>query len=117
MLIPRGISILIISSIKDLVNGIVKRACKGDANGTMKGIVSGLLETIGHSPPSSNSHQTSMVPLPCFFLNCWLVSSSRWSLRLRGDLMSGEHMVALDLLPPNTRRTHNGFRTSTSKHH
>lgn len=29
-----------------------------------------------------------MVPLPCFFLNCWLLSSSRWSAGLRGDLDS-----------------------------
>lgn len=39
-------------------------------------------------PPSSNNHQTSMVPLPCFFLNCWLLSSRRWSVGLRGDLES-----------------------------
>lgn len=34
-----------------------------------------------------------MVPLPCFFLNCWLVSSSRWSVRLRGDLVSVENII------------------------
>lgn len=39
-------------------------------------------------PPSSNSHQTSMVPLPCFFLNCWLDSNSRFSVWLRGPLVS-----------------------------
>lgn len=39
-------------------------------------------------PPSSNSHQTSMVPFPCFFLNIWLLSSRRWSVRLRGLLVS-----------------------------
>lgn len=42
----------------------------------------------GNQPPSSNNHQTSMVPLPCFFLNCWLLSSSRCSVGLRGDLDS-----------------------------
>lgn len=39
-------------------------------------------------PPSSNSHQTSMVPLCCFFLNCWLAvrSLSSAGLRLAGRL-------------------------------
>lgn len=29
-------------------------------------------------PPSSNNHQTSMVPFPCFFLNWVLASTSFW---------------------------------------
>lgn len=38
-----------------------------------------------------------MVPLPCFFLNCWLLSSRRWSLGLRGDLDSVNHITWLDI--------------------
>ncbi len=38
------------------------------------------------SPPSSNSHQTSTVPFPCFFWNCWLASSSLWSDTFSGTV-------------------------------
>lgn len=44
------------------------------------------------SPPSSKSHHTSTVPLPCFFWNCWLASNSCWSATFRGTvglLLSG----------------------------
>lgn len=49
-----------------------------------------------------------MVPLPCFFLNCWLLSSRRWSVGLRGDLDSVNsitwcsiraHNLCTDILP------------------
>lgn len=37
------------------------------------------------SPPSSNSHQTSIVPLLCFVLNWLLASTRRWFILARSD--------------------------------
>lgn len=35
-------------------------------------------------PPSSKSHQTSIVFFPCFFWNCVLASRSFWSATFKG---------------------------------
>lgn len=56
--------------------------------------------SIFYIPPSSNSHHTSIVPLPCFFRNCWLASRSFWSATLNGTmgcLGSKHHKQALML--------------------
>lgn len=56
------------------------------------------------SPPSSNSHQTSTVPFPCFLRNCWLASSSLWSDTFSGTvgLFLSAGMVATHT---NTQKT------------
>lgn len=43
------------------------------------------LEVLSMLPPSSNSHQTSILLLPCFFWNWVLASRSLWSATFKGE--------------------------------